>query len=109
MRSHVVMAGAAAFVVSLFAPGALAQDAQKLYQAYKEASAKVKAVSYTATTISAGGPRSVPVISGKVILTTDLKDREDFRGKFIITGERPASPGAADTCARDPARASAVP
>lgn len=99
MRSHVVMAGAAAFVVSLFAPGAMAQDAQKLYQAYKEASAKVKAVSYTATTISAGGPRSVPVISGKVILTTDLKDREDFRGKFIITGERPAAPGAADAAA----------
>ncbi len=90
MRSLLVSAGIAAMATSQFVLCASAQDAQKLYDAYKEATAKVKAVSYTAAIKPSGtGGPSLPEISGKVVLTTELKDRMDFRGKFIITGERP--------------------
>lgn len=91
MRSLFVSTGIAAFTASIFGASASAQDAQKLYDAYKEATAKVKAVSYAAAIkpgVSTGGP-TLPELAGKVIMTTELKDRMDFRGKFIISGERP--------------------
>ncbi|MGE3106863.1 MAG: redoxin domain-containing protein [Phycisphaerales bacterium] len=92
MRSIRLMAGATVVAASLLSFPALAQDAQKLYDSFKEATAKVKAISYTGKTIVAPGGRfPVPDLSGKVIMTADLKDRMDFRGKFILTGQRPGA------------------
>lgn len=89
MRFIVPWAAAAACSFGLVWQSCNAQDAAKLYQAYKEASAKIKTLTYTAEVASTavGGSMALEPVTGKVVMTTDLPDRPDFRGKFHVVGQ----------------------
>jgi len=90
MRSMFVLAAATAMCWGpTGASTALAQDANKLYEQFKEATGKVKAVSYTGHVSSkeTSGQAAMPTIKGKVIMTLDMPERADLRGKFFLSGE----------------------